>query len=82
MHSNQCGHHISGGALTAEVAADGVAGDELEDSTELEPGTEDGLDGLDSNKGNPAGPIAFVFIVILLGALIYVLFFLNKRNRI
>lgn len=68
---------------TGEVPnVDGVAGDELEDSTELEPGTEDGLDGLDSNKGNPAGPIAFVFIVILLGALIYVLFFLNKRNRI
>ena len=63
---------------------DGVVGNEpeTEDSTELVPSTEDDLDGLNSNKGNPAGPIAFVVIIALIGALVYVLFFLNKRNRI
>ena len=55
---------------------------EVED-TELEPSTEDDLTD-SSNKGNGnsiAGPIAIVVIIILIGALIYVLFFLNKRNR-
>ena len=51
------------------------------DSTELEPSTEDEIDIDVENKGNPAGPIAIVVIIILIGALVYVLFFLNKRNR-
>lgn len=47
-----------------------------------EPDTED-ID-ITPNKGNDnsiAGPIAIVVIILLIGALIYVLFFLNKRNR-
>ena len=55
---------------------------EVED-TELEPSTEDDLtDSSNKENGNGiAGPIAIVVIIILIGALIYVLFFLNKRNR-
>ena len=52
------------------------------DNTEAVPGTED--DSTDtSNKGNGrgiGGAIAIVVIIILIAALIYVLFFLNKRN--
>lgn len=47
-----------------------------------EPDTED--IGTTQDKGNSngiAGPIAIVVIILLIGALIYVLFFLNKRNR-
>lgn len=54
------------------------------ESTELEPSTEENLGDLDSDKGedgNPAGGIAVVVIIILVCALVYVLFFLNKRNR-
>ena len=60
-----------------------IAGDGTEDSTELEPGTEDNtnINSGNGNKGNPAGPIAIVVIIILIIALVYVLFFLNKRNR-
>lgn len=49
---------------------------------EPEPDTED--IGTTQDKGNSngiAGPIAIVVIILLIGALIYVLFFLNKRNR-
>lgn len=35
----------------------------------------------DKDEGNPAEPIAIVVIIILSCALIYVLFFLNKRTR-
>ena len=53
-----------------------------ENNTETTPGTED--DSTDtSDKGDDrgiAGPIAIVVIILLIGALIYVLFFLNKRN--
>ena len=53
------------------------------DSTELEPSTEDNIGDINSNSGgNPAGPIAIFVIILLIGALIYVLFFLNKRNHI
>ena len=54
------------------------------DGTELEPGTEDDSINV-SNKGGGNGIIAaitIVVIIILIGALIYVLFFLNKRNFI
>ena len=56
---------------------------EMED-TELEPSTEENLGDLDADKGedsNPAGGIAVVVIILLVCALVYVLFFLNKRNR-
>ncbi len=59
------------------------AAPEVED-TELEPSTEDDII-IDSDKGDGggiAGAIAIVVIIILIGALIYVLFFLNKRNRV
>ena len=52
------------------------------DAPDVEPDTEDDVD--ISNQGNDngiAGAIAIVFVIILIGALIYVLFFLNKRNR-
>ena len=53
-----------------------------ENNTETTPGSED--DSTDtSDKGDDrgiAGPIAIVVIILLIGALIYVLFFLNKRN--
>lgn len=53
------------------------------DDTEIEPSTEDDLTDTTNkdNSGGIAGPIAIVVIIILIGALIYVLFFLNKRNR-
>lgn len=55
-----------------------------EDTTELEPSTEENPGSIDTNKGddsNPTGAIAIVVIIILVCALVYVLFFLNKRNR-
>ena len=55
-----------------------------EESTELEPSTEENLGDIDANKdgdNNPSGAIAIVVIIILVCALVYVLFFLNKRNR-
>lgn len=60
---------------------DGAVEPETEDSTELEPSTEDNID---INKGDKGGvnPIAVVVILLLIGALVYVLFFLNKRNRL
>lgn len=55
---------------------------EIED-TEFEPSTETDLsDGARDNDSRLSGGIAIVVIIILIGALIYVLFFLNKRNRI
>lgn len=53
------------------------------DDTEIEASTEDDLMDTSNkdNSGGIAGPIAIVVIIILIGALIYVLFFLNKRNR-
>ena len=51
------------------------------EGTEIED-TEDELDA-NTNKGdnNIAGGIAIIVIIILIGALIYVLFFLNRRTR-
>lgn len=63
---------------------EGVDAPEVEtESTEFEPSTEEDLTDISSkdNNGGIAGPIAIVVIIILIGALIYVLFFLNKRNR-
>ena len=58
---------------------EGVEAPEID--TEDELSTEDNI-GTTNNGGNSiAGPIAIVFIIILIGALIYVLFFLNRRNR-
>lgn len=53
------------------------------EDTELEPSTEDDITiGSKDNDGGIGGVIAIVVIIILIAALIYVLFFLNKRNRI
>ena len=55
---------------------EGVDAPEKDDETDVEDMGDAG------NKDNSvAGPIAIVFILILIGALIYVLFFLNKNNR-
>ena len=54
------------------------------ESTEIEPSTEDNIGDINSNSGddgNPAGPVAIFVIIVLVAALVYVLFFLNKRNR-
>lgn len=66
------------------VEAKPDVGDTEVEGTELEPGTEDDSTvGSDKdNGGGIGGAIAIVVIIILIGALIYVLFFLNKRNRI
>jgi hypothetical protein len=50
-----------------------------ENITESE--TEDVISSNDKDGGNPAGVIAIIVIIILIGALVYVLFFLNKRTR-
>lgn len=54
-----------------------------ETSTELVPDTELNTEDINSDKAdtNPTNPFAIIFIIILSGALVYVLFFLNKRNR-
>ena len=57
--------------------------DSQTNDTELEPGTED--DSLnDGNQGvkddGIGGFIAIIVVIILIAALVYVLFFLNKRN--
>lgn len=66
------------------VEAKPDVGDTEVEGTELEPATEDDSTvGSDKdNGGGIGGAIAIVVIIILIGALIYVLFFLNKRNRI
>ena len=58
------------GVDAPEVDTEAEGNDDLTDNT-----TNTGGD------NSVAGPIAIVFIIILIGALIYVLFFLNKRNR-
>lgn len=61
---------------------DDITGEEpeTEDSTELEPSTEDNIDINNGDKGG-VNPIAVIVILLLIGALVYVLFFLNNRNR-
>lgn len=67
---------------------EGVDAPPVEDSTELEPGTEDSTEGgignINSNSNsdrNPASLIAIIVIIILIIVLVYVLFFFKKRNR-
>lgn len=70
------------GAVPNIEGVDVVLETDVED-TELEPSTEDDITiGSKDNDGGIGGVIAIVVIIILIAALIYVLFFLNKRNRI
>ena len=55
---------------------EGVDAPEIE-----EPSTED-MEDVPVKENGVAGPIAIVVILLLIGALVYVLFFLNKNNRI
>lgn len=58
---------------------------ESTEDTELEPSTEENIGDIDiddEKDNNPSGAIATVVIILLVCALVYVLFFLNKRNRL